>query len=208
MRYDDDSHSIPTIHTLTRPPLSLPQPFMKSIKVPIEQSPNPSHTKILFVCLGNICRSPAAEIICRAQLKQRALAESVIIDSCGTAAYHIGKKADPRMLKALCAKGYSDDSPRARQFTQGDFARFDLIIPQDDSNMAHLLSMANTQAQRDKIIPMRSYFPQSGDCSHYSEVPDPYYGGAEGFDEVIDLLSISCANIIDNLSTRANKTNN
>lgn len=108
------------------------------------------------------------------------------------------------MRAALAAKGYSDDAPRARQFTREDFARFDLIIPQDDSNMSHLQAMACTQAEYDKIIPMKSYFPQNGAFAHFTEVPDPYYGGAEGFDEVIDLLSISCKKLLLELCERAN----
>lgn len=152
-----------------------------------------NNPRILFVCLGNICRSPAAEIICR-QLAKEAQFECSI-DSCGTASYHVGGMPDARMRAALTRLGFSYDGHRARQFHPRDFEQFDLIIAQDEQNKADLLRQAKSPAQREKIHSMREWFPRDF-AVRYSEVPDPYYGGQKGFEDVIHLLQASCKQLL------------
>ena len=152
-----------------------------------------SHTyRVLFVCLGNICRSPAAEIICRAELKKVGLAGHVRVDSCGTASYHIGSKPDSRMIAALARAGYEYDGHRARTLRPADGTEFDLIIPQDNENLRDVrTTLAATAAAR--VVPMSHWFPAD---TRHAEVPDPYYGTAADFDEGVHLLSAGVANLI------------
>ncbi len=157
----------------------------------------PTPQRILFVCLGNICRSPAAEIIFRAMVKRAGLAHVLQADSCGTAAYHTGEKPDRRMLAALERAGYAWDGHRARTFGRDDFARFDLIIPQDESNREDILSLARSGADAARVRPMRDWFPEG--CPEPG-VPDPYYGGAAGFDAVVRLLEQSCSRLLAELA--------
>ena len=104
--------------------------------------------RVLFVCLGNICRSPAAEIVFNAAVKRAGLQQVVLADSCGTASYHTGEKPDHRMLAALERAGYAWGGHRARTFSRRDFEQFDLIIPQDDANRRDILSLAATPEQK------------------------------------------------------------
>ena len=152
--------------------------------------------RILFVCLGNICRSPAAELICR----NLAAAAGVdcVVDSCGTANYHIGSMPDARMRRALAEAGYEYDGHRGRQFTRADFERFDLIIPQDESNKEDILYLSKSPEQAQKVRAMREFFAPE-DAARYREVPDPYYGGQEGFNEVVRLLSSSCERLLQKM---------
>lgn len=151
--------------------------------------------RVLFVCLGNICRSPAAEIICRAELKKAGLAGRVRVDSCGTASYHIGSRPDSRMIAALARAGYEYDGHRARQLRASDGTEFDLIIPQDEENL-HDVRAALASTARACVEPMSHYFPAE---THHREVPDPYYGGPEGFDEVVRLLRESMPKLLASL---------
>ncbi len=160
----------------------------------------PTPTRVLFVCLGNICRSPAAEIIFRAAVERAGLAESFEIDSCGTASYHTGQKPDRRMLAALERAGYAWDGHRARTFSRADFSRFDLIIPQDGSNREDILALARNTADAARVRPMRDWFPEG--CREQG-VPDPYYGGDAGFDAVVSLLEQSCDRLLAELSATA-----
>lgn len=155
--------------------------------------------RVLFVCLGNICRSPAAEIIFTAAARQAGIADRVKIDSCSTAGYHIGQKPDLRMLAALEETGYTYGGHRARQFRRADFTDFDLIIPQDESNRSDILALARNAADADKVIPMSRWFPQG---ERLTEVPDPYYGGKEGFLRVIELLGAASALLAADLKAR------
>lgn len=141
--------------------------------------------RVLFVCLGNICRSPAAEILFNAAVAKAGAQQSIVADSCGTASYHIGSKPDSRMLAALQRAGYAWGGHRVRQFRRADFEQFDLIIPQDESNREDILYLARTAEQKAKVIPMSRWFP--ADAAD-REVPDPYYGGEAGFDHVVRLL--------------------
>lgn len=150
-------------------PESVPQPF-----------------RVLFVCLGNICRSVAAEHTFNAAVQSAGLADHVESDSCGTAAYHVGEKPDSRMRAALARAGYEYNGHRGRQFTRRDFADFDLIVPQDDSNYEDVIALATSPEEMAKVVPMSAWF--ADDCPLH-EVPDPYYGGQQGFDDVVALLA-------------------
>ena len=142
--------------------------------------------RVLFVCLGNICRSVAAEHVFNAAVKAAGLADHVESDSCGTAAYHVGEKPDSRMLAALARAGYVYNGHRGRQFCRRDFADFDLIVPQDDANYEDVIAMAATPEEMAKVVPMSAWF---ADGCPLHEVPDPYYGDTQGFDDVVDLLA-------------------
>lgn len=150
-----------------------------------ETDENSHPFRVLFVCLGNICRSPAAEILFNAAVAKAGAQKRIAADSCGTASYHIGSKPDSRMLAALQRAGYDWGGHRARQFRRADFAQFDLIVPQDESNREDILRLARTAEQKAKVIPMCRWFP--ADAAD-REVPDPYYGGEAGFDHVVRLL--------------------
>ncbi len=160
----------------------------------------PTPTRVLFVCLGNICRSPAAEIIFRATVERAGVAKCFEIDSCGTAYYHVGQKPDYRMLAALERAGYAWGGHRARAFTRSDFSRFDLIIPQDGHNREDILALARHADDAARVRPMRDWFP---DGCREPGVPDPYYGGTEGFDAVVSLLEQSCERLLAELLSTA-----
>jgi len=152
-------------------------------------------TKILFVCLGNICRSPSAEAVFKGLLKKRGLNHKFTVDSAGTSGWHVGEPADKRMQKHAAKRGYSLDSI-SRQFEPDeDFDRFDLIIGMDDENILALKRVARGQADLEKIYKMTDF---SIDWS-YSEVPDPYYGGEEGFELVLDLLEDASSGLLDSI---------
>lgn len=151
--------------------------------------------KLLFVCLGNICRSPAGEAVMKSLVKERGLEKKIACDSAGTAAYHVGSKADSRMRKHGSQRGYQLTSI-ARQFDPStDFDRFDYILAMDEDNYHNILSTDSTGKYHNKVHRMVD-FCQRIKSSH---VPDPYYGGAEGFEEVLDILEDSCGNLLDQL---------
>ncbi|MCC6510483.1 MAG: low molecular weight phosphotyrosine protein phosphatase [Pirellulaceae bacterium] len=144
---------------------------------------------LLFVCLGNICRSPAAEGVMQKLIDQRGLAERVRVDSAGTSSYHIGEPADRRMRAAAASRGY-DLTSRARMIHRADFAKFDLIIAMDHANLRELLSYKESQAGCVRLL---SDFLEP----HWlREVPDPYFGGEQGFFEVLDMLEAACPAIL------------
>lgn len=138
--------------------------------------------RILFVCLGNICRSPTAEGVFRQRLLDAGLAERVVVDSAGTGGWHVGKAPDTRTQLAARRRGVDLSALRGRQVAAEDFQRFDLILAMDESNLAHLLGMraGNAGAEVDLFLRRFGLSP--------AEVPDPYYGGADGFDQVLDLI--------------------
>lgn len=134
--------------------------------------------RILFVCLGNICRSPAAEGVFRAKAKAAGL--DAECGSAGTGAWHVGKKPDARMIKAAKARGYDLKGLRGRQVDIGDFYMYDLICPMDGSNEADLADIRPPDATA-RVVPFLRY-------GVGGEVPDPYHGGPRGFDTVLDLI--------------------
>lgn len=155
--------------------------------------------RILFVCLGNICRSPAAEVIFNAFLKAAGDRLPIEADSCATASYHTGSKPDARMLAALKRAGFTYGGHRARTFTTADFHRFDLIIPMDESIKEDLRQLARGEEEKERIIPMSRWFPATAASN---EVPDPYYGGDSGFDYVVELLSASMPALLEDIAQR------
>jgi len=148
--------------------------------------------RVLFVCMGNICRSPAAEIIFRKQVAEAGRSEEFEIDSAGTLGEHQGEPPDSRMAAALERHGYTVTG-RARKIKADDLAHFDLIVTMDEDNLATARAMDPAGRHHDKIRPLVGY------CSmHRAErVPDPYYGGQRGFEQVIGLLEDGCAGILE-----------
>ena len=144
-------------------------------------------TSILFVCLGNICRSPMAEGVFNRILMREQRTEHFIVDSAGLLAYHQGELPDSRMRFFAGKRGY-DLTHRSRPFTRADFDRFDMIIGMDDQNIAGLKQQAMTLEEDAKIFRMTD-FCRMLEATH---VPDPYYGGDQGFENVIDLLEDAC----------------
>ena len=151
--------------------------------------------KILFVCLGNICRSPAAENIMNYLIDQANLRDQIICDSAGTAGYHIGNPPDRRMAVAAASQLGIKLRGQARQFKKSDFETFDLILAMDRENYQDILSLDRAGQYRDKVRLMCDF------CSSHStkEVPDPYYGGSEGFNHVIDLLLDACNGLLQHV---------
>lgn len=159
-----------------------------------------SKTKILFVCLGNICRSPLAETIMNDLLEKRGLQDFYSVDSAGIIDYHEGERADYRMRCHASFRGY-DITHLSRPVQKSDFEKFDLIIGMDNQNVRDLQSLAETEQQRDKIQKMTIYCPEF----NRDTVPDPYYGGDAGFELVINMLEKACANMIDALEQKREK---
>ena len=155
--------------------------------------------RILFVCLGNICRSPAAEGILRDLIIRRGLTDLIEVDSAGTYAGHTGELPDPRMRRAASARGI-ELTHRARQIREADFERFDRIIVMDDYNYEDVHRLAPSREAAHKIYRMREFFTSS----RYHYVPDPYYEGCEGFEIVLDLLEEGCQNLLDELAGKRN----
>jgi protein-tyrosine phosphatase len=150
--------------------------------------------RVLFVCMGNICRSPAAEIVFRNQVTDAGLAEAVEIDSAGTIGYHAGKGPDPRMADTLRRRGYPV-AGRSRQVSAEDLAAFDLVLAADAENLADLRRLDRHSAHRDKIRLLVDFCVEC-EASH---VPDPYYGGQGGFEEVADLVEDACAGLLEHV---------
>ncbi|MHC1778713.1 MAG: low molecular weight protein-tyrosine-phosphatase [Bacteroidales bacterium] len=140
--------------------------------------------RILFVCLGNICRSPAAESIFRKKVELAGEGKMYEIDSAGLNGYHNGENADPRMRRAASERGYNITSISRKIEPITDFEKFDMIICMDDSNVSQLNRLANRDDYRSKIYKMTSF----SERGRYSEVPDPYYSSDSGFRTVLDIL--------------------
>ncbi len=138
--------------------------------------------KVLFVCLGNICRSPTAHGVFQTLVAQHGLDALIEVDSAGTAAYHIGKAPDARSVKAAASRGYDLSALRARQVSAKDFQEYDYILAMDEENLANL-----KRIQPDDYQGKLSLFLAYGQCME-KEVPDPYYGGDQGFMHVLDLV--------------------
>ena len=149
-------------------------------------------TKILFVCMGNICRSPVAEAIMQKLIDDRRLSANFEIDSAGILSYHQGEKADSRMRQHAARRGYYVTSI-SRPVKTADFDRFDLIIGMDDTNIDDLNDRALTASHKAKIHQMTEY----SRAYNHTYIPDPYYGGSAGFELVIDLLEDACAGLLE-----------
>lgn len=148
--------------------------------------------KILMVCLGNICRSPLAEGILKSKSK------NIYVDSAGTAGYHIGKKPDSRSIEIGLKNNIDISDQRARQFNSDDFSEFDKIYVMDNDNYSKIISLAKNQEEIDKVdLILNEIYP-----NEYMSVPDPYYGGDQGFINIFDLLDKACEKIASKNESR------
>ena len=151
---------------------------------------------VLFVCLGNICRSPAAEALFRKKIKEEGLEDRFLVDSAGTGSWHVGKKADARMRSAAKDRNI-DITSKARQINKSDFQKFNYILTMDDSNYKNVTSLKNREKYSDKCIVIK--IQEFANTFHEREVPDPYFGGDEGFDNVLDILTDSINGFLDHI---------
>lgn len=161
------------------------------------ESVSTESVSVLFVCLGNICRSPLAEGIFASLAESRGLADRFRVDSAGTGAWHTGEPPDTRSIAVAAAHGVRLTGV-ARQVTRRDFDDFDVIVAMDGSNRRSLERLRGYGARSGKadVVMMRAYDPRGGD----PDVPDPYYGGSRGFERVFRILERSCEGLLDDLS--------
>lgn len=155
---------------------------------------------VLFICLGNICRSPAAQAVMQAMVDERGLTDRFYIDSAGIGGWHIGDLPDKRMRVHARPRGY-ELTHRARKVQSSDFEDFDLIVGMDAANVDDLRELAASPQQMDKVVMMGDYIRR---FPHHDYVPDPYYEGSEGFELVLDLLEDSCDNLLDQIIKQNN----
>jgi protein-tyrosine phosphatase len=151
--------------------------------------------RILFVCLGNICRSPTAEGVMRALVRDAGLERRIELDSAGVGAWHVGSPPDPRATAAARARGIALEG-HARQVRLADFAEFDLLLAMDRGNLRDLRRLAPDERALAKVRLLREFDPSAGGAL---EVPDPYYGDGDGFEEVLDLVHRACAALLAEL---------
>lgn len=150
--------------------------------------------RVLFVCMGNICRSPTAEAVFREVVRREARGLDILVDSAGTHAYHVGEPPDTRAIAAARRRGVGMESLRARVVSREDFLRFDYLLAMDQQNLEHLerLAPAGHQARLQLFL---EYAPEAG----LHEVPDPYYGGETGFEQVLDLVEAASRGLLATL---------
>lgn len=151
---------------------------------------------VLFVCLGNICRSPSAEGIFRRLLDERGLTPRVRVDSCGIGSWHVGKAPDPRACDAAARRGVDLSELRARQLADDDFERFDVLVAMDHDNLAAIEARRPPHSQ----VPARLFMGYAGQPDR--AVPDPYFGGDQGFDEVLDLIEAASRGLLADIEAR------
>jgi protein-tyrosine phosphatase len=154
---------------------------------------------VLFVCTGNICRSPTAEALFRHKAHAAGLDQAVRIDSAGTTAYHVGEPPDERAAAAARRRGYDLDGQTARQVRPDDFRRFDLLVAMDRGHYKRLRAMAPDEDARARVV-MMSAFASRADGP--ADVPDPYYGGGDGFERVLDMLEDAADGLVTHVRTR------
>ncbi|MFN9209424.1 MAG: low molecular weight protein-tyrosine-phosphatase [Betaproteobacteria bacterium] len=155
-------------------------------------------TKVLFVCMGNICRSPTAQGVFRKMVADAGIEDMVVIESAGTHAYHVGEPPDQRAVEAASRRGYTIGDLRARQVAQDDFRKFDLILAMDWENLALLQQQCPRQYKHKLHLLMR--YAGEHDAA---TVPDPYYDGPEGFNTVLDYVEDACQGLLDVVRKRA-----
>lgn len=155
-------------------------------------------TRILFVCMGNICRSPSAEGVFRHILSEQPQNIEVHVDSAGTHAYHVGEPPDPRAQSAALRRGVDLSSIRARKVNANDFESFDLILAMDQLNLVTLLEMCPQEHAR-KVALFLDYHEEQ----EHKDVPDPYYGGGTGFEHVLDLVEAASHGLLAELARKA-----
>ncbi|KWI54471.1 phosphotyrosine protein phosphatase [Burkholderia pseudomultivorans] len=152
---------------------------------------------ICFVCLGNICRSPTAEGVMRHHVDAAGLADRIDVDSAGTGDWHVGEPPDTRAQAAARLRGYDLSALRARQVGAADFERFDLLLAMDEANLAELRRRCPPQ-HRDKVRLLMEFAPGATE----TEVADPYFGGAQGFEQVLDQIERACEGLLQTLRAR------
>ena len=150
--------------------------------------------RILFVCLGNICRSPTAESVMRSLVEQAGLQDEIEVESAGTGDWHIGRPRDAQSTEAAKARGIALTG-RGRQVTASDFDAFDLIVAMDRANLRELQGLAPGAEARTKIHLLREFDPASAGAPDL-DVPDPYHGGRRGFEDVFDLVEAACEGLL------------
>lgn len=156
----------------------------------------------MFVCLGNICRSPAAEGILRALAEEQGQDDDLYIDSAGIGAWHVGEQPDRRMRKHAAQRGYDLSSLRARQFRSDDFEMFDWIVVMDEENYQDVMRKVPSHTSSNKlakVVRMKDFF---NDFKGYDHVPDPYYGGSEGFELALDMIEDGCKEMLKSLQQK------
>jgi len=153
--------------------------------------------KVLFVCMGNICRSPTAHGVFRDMIEKVDLSDRVEIDSAGTHAYHVGNPPDPRSQKTALSRGFDLSDLRARQVVVEDFSLFDYVIAMDKDNYQGLMAICP-----DDLTNKISYFLDFASHLGKKEVPDPYYGGSSGFDDVFDLVDEASKGLLEDIRQR------
>jgi protein-tyrosine phosphatase len=159
-----------------------------------------SKISVLFVCLGNICRSPTAHAVFQSMVDKQGLSDQIFVDSCGTGDWHIGRAPDPRSQQHALDRGYQMDNLRARLVDDSDFDQYDYILAMDKQNLSDLKSM-NCQAYSGKLGLFLD-FCQNPNYIEYSEVPDPYYGGEQGFSLVLDLIEDASSELLRQIKER------
>jgi protein-tyrosine phosphatase len=159
--------------------------------------------RVLMVCMGNICRSPTAEAVLRHKLRERGLDGLVEVDSAGTHGWHAGAPPDARSQVHASRRGYDLSALRARSLVAADFDRFDLVLVMDDENLAHARA-ACPPAAWSRVRRLMSYAGEGAP----QEVPDPYSGGTEGFERVLDLIEQACEGLLADLSKRVERSGN
>ncbi|VVQ19593.1 low molecular weight protein-tyrosine-phosphatase [Pseudomonas fluorescens] len=152
--------------------------------------------RVLFVCLGNICRSPTAEGVLRHKLREAGLADHIEVASAGTGDWHVGKAPDKRSQAAARLRGYDLSAQRAQQVSRADFASYDLILAMDNSNLRHLKALQPAKGKAELDLFLRRYE------SEIDEVPDPYYYGDQGFEQVLDLIERASDRLVIELKGR------
>ncbi len=152
--------------------------------------------RVLFVCLGNICRSPTAEGVLRHKLREAGLADQIEVASAGTGDWHVGKAPDKRSQAAAKLRGYDLSAQRAQQVTRADFATYDLILAMDNSNLRHLKALQPAKGKAELDLFLRRF------QSELDEVPDPYYDGDQGFEQVLDLIERASDLLVIELKVR------
>jgi protein-tyrosine phosphatase len=150
--------------------------------------------RLLFVCMGNICRSPTAEGVMRHLLREQGLEDEIVVDSAGTGAWHVGNPPDRRATAAARARGIVLEGA-ARQVRPSDFGEYDLLLVADRENLADLRAIAPDDAAREKVRLLREFDPDSAGAPDL-DVPDPYYGGPDGFEDVLDLVEAACRGLL------------
>jgi protein-tyrosine phosphatase len=160
---------------------------------PFSETAEARRASVLFVCLGNICRSPLAEGVTRHLAGELGLGDRIRIESAGTGSWHVGEAPDPRSREVARRNGVSLDGQRARRVAPEDLHEFDLVVAMDRSNLDALEALVERHGGSARLALLRDFDPEPGD----GEVPDPYYGGPDGFDRVYEMVRRSCRRLLD-----------